>query len=227
VQAREEARHVHAFARYVSLRWGRPHAATPALTGLLDDMVRAQHVPTQVVGMQLVFEGMAMGLLSTLHRRTPDPLLQQLTQLVMVDEALHHRVGKTWIEHDLATTEPAVRNALEDWVLRCFRVLIENLNHPREKAELYADFGLDPSWVAGALREAFGTRERQQQVRDAHRVFHPLVSSLLQARLITQRTRHFYAVWFDLAALETEADLGSVGSAVLGGIARLEAINMA
>jgi hypothetical protein len=200
-QAQEEARHVHAFTRYIAARWQRPFRATPALSGLLEEMVEARHVPTKIVGMQLVVEGMAMGLLATLHRRTADPLLHRLTELVMADEAQHHRVGKTWVEDDLSAIDETSRHALEDWALRCFRVLVENMNHPKEKAELYADFGIEWEWAARALREAYGTQALRDQVRQAHRVFHPLVTSLLEAGLITRRTRHFYALWFDLDAL--------------------------
>lgn len=225
-QAKEEARHVHAFGRYIATRWQRPFPATPALTGLLKEMVLARHVPTQIVGMQIVVEGMAMGLLATLHQRTNDPLLRRLTQLVMVDEALHHRVGKTWVDGDLSGVDEATRATLEDWALRCFRVLIENINHPREKAPLYASFGLEWEWVTRALREAYGAAAQQAQVRNAHRIFHPLVASLLEAGLITRRTRHFYAVWFDLVSLESAvAEDVCLHGVVDDGMAQLEALN--
>ena len=43
-QAREEARHVLGFSRYVQARWGKPCACGPALADLLDELVAAPEV---------------------------------------------------------------------------------------------------------------------------------------------------------------------------------------
>src|SRR5574338_996325 len=55
-QAREEARHVTAFARYVQQRFGTPLRAGPTLAGLLGEVVLAPEVYKKLVGMQMLIE---------------------------------------------------------------------------------------------------------------------------------------------------------------------------
>ena len=60
-QAREEARHVTAFSRYIALRWGTPYPVGQGLGGLLVELVSAPEVYKKLVGMQMLVEGLAMG----------------------------------------------------------------------------------------------------------------------------------------------------------------------
>ena len=97
-QAREEARHVNGFARYIQKRWGGPIACGPTLANLMNEIVLAPEVYKKLVGMQMLIEGLAMGAFASLHSRTDDPLLRRVVQLVMSDEAFHHRFGKIWAD---------------------------------------------------------------------------------------------------------------------------------
>jgi hypothetical protein len=76
-QAREEARHVTAFSRYVQARWGTPLGVGPTLGNLLEELVLAPEVYKKLVGMQMLVEGLAMGV-----RRLPladrGPLLRRM-----------------------------------------------------------------------------------------------------------------------------------------------------
>src|ERR1044072_4885765 len=93
-QAREEARHVAAFGRSIAVRWGTPYPVGQLLGDFLSDIVRTPLVYKKLIGMQMLLEGLAMGAFANLHAYTRDPLLQRLVQLVMTDEAFHHKVGK-------------------------------------------------------------------------------------------------------------------------------------
>lgn len=224
-QAREEARHVTAFARYIAARWGRPFAASHSLCGLLSELVAARDVSKKIVGMQLLVEGLAMGIFSVLHRRSNDPVLRRLTQLILVDEAFHHNAGKIWSEAALPKMTPAERDDVEDWALSCFQTVVSNLLHPEQKQPIYEMFGLQWQWVRDALREAYADKTRRRELADANSVFHPLVRSLLHAGVITQRTRHFYAVWMNLQDLANEGDDSSNDAIVADGIDYLKQIN--
>ena len=103
-QAREEARHVAGFSKYVEKRWGTPLRCGPTLANLLDEVVRAPEVYKKLVGMQMLIEGLAMGAFATIHSQTRDPLLRRLVQLVMTDEAFHHKFGKIWAESRWTTS---------------------------------------------------------------------------------------------------------------------------
>jgi len=58
-------------------------------------------------------------------------------------------------------------------------------------------------------------------------VFRVLVKTLMHAGIVTERTRHVYAAWIDLADLEAEGD-AMVGDAIAAeGIEALRAVNSA
>src|SRR5262249_10710707 len=94
-QVREEARHVHAFTRYAQARFGG--AILPAgdtFRRLLLEIVTTPVLYKKIVGMQILIEGLAMGVFTTFYELACDPVLRRVCQLVMTDEAFHHRFGK-------------------------------------------------------------------------------------------------------------------------------------
>ena len=92
-QAREEARHVTAFARYIEVRWGEPLPIGQVLGDTLTELVTTDIVWKKLVGMQMLLEGLAMGAFANLHAHANDPVLRRLVQLTMTDEAFHHKFG--------------------------------------------------------------------------------------------------------------------------------------
>src|SRR4029077_10420633 len=100
-QTREEARHVAAFGRYVAVRWGTPYPVGDMLGAFLSDIVHTPLVYKKLVGMQILLEGLAMGAFANLHAQPNDHLLQRLVELVMPDEAFHHKFGKIWADRTL------------------------------------------------------------------------------------------------------------------------------
>jgi hypothetical protein len=90
-QTREEARHVTAFSAYIKARWGKPVQVGPALGNLLNELVSSPLVWKKIVGMQMLVEGLAMGAFATMFKEARDPLMRHLMQLVMTEEAFHHK----------------------------------------------------------------------------------------------------------------------------------------
>src|SRR4051794_19207558 len=97
-QTREEARHVTAFARYIRSRWGEPKPCGPVLKDLLVDIIASPEVYKKIIGMQMLVEGLAMGAFATYYQNLADPVGRKLMQLVMTDEAFHHKFGKIWAD---------------------------------------------------------------------------------------------------------------------------------
>ena len=93
-QAREEARHVTGFSYYMKSRWGTAYPVGEVLGDLLEDLIKTPVVYKKLVGMQMLLEGLAMGAFANLHKHSRDPVLCRLEQLVMTDEAFHHKFGK-------------------------------------------------------------------------------------------------------------------------------------
>jgi hypothetical protein len=224
-QAREEARHVSAFSRYVQARWGKPLAAGPTLAGLMNEVVAAPEVYKKLVGMQMLIEGLAMGAFATLHARTGDPLLRRLVQLVMTDEAFHHKFGKIWAERTVPKLDEEEHEQVEMWAAQCFQSLLFNLVNAEQKQAIYAQFGLDWQWVRGAVLEVFGDEDRRDNMRESTNIFRVLIKTLLKAGIITERTRHVYASWVDMEELRGEDDEVAGQAVADDGIAMLRDIN--
>ncbi len=206
-QVREEARHVHGFTRYLASRFGgQAFPVGDTIGSLLGELVSTQIVYRKIVGMQMLVEGLAMGAFTTLHKVARDPLLRRLCQLVMTDEAFHHKFGKIWARATVPGLSEAEHAAVEDWALECFNRLLFNLVNSEQKRLIYPRFGLEWQWVRAAVLEAFTDADRRAQLRDSTNVFRTLIKTLLAAGVITERTRAHYAAWVDMDELATEKD---------------------
>jgi len=68
-QAREEARHVAGFTRYIAARWGDPLPVGKTIETVLKDLVSTPEVYKKIVGMQMLVEGIAMGAFATFNAK--------------------------------------------------------------------------------------------------------------------------------------------------------------
>lgn len=224
-QAREEARHVTAFAQYVRARWGKPIPVGPALGGVLNELVTTPYAWKKIVGMQLLVEGLAMGAFATFYNRANDPVLVRLCQLAMTDEAFHHKFGKIWADRTIPKLDEAERNQIEDWAWEVFQTLLYNLASPEQKKSIYAAVGLDWQWVQSAFMEAMTNAHLRTQMQEAANIFRVLIKTLLKAGIITDRTRANYAAFVDMHELYNESDEMVGDSIAAAGIAHLKTIN--
>ncbi len=205
-QVREEARHVTAFSRYIQARWGTPIEAGRTLRELMVEIVEAPQVYKKLVGMQMLIEGLAMGAFATLHSRTNDPLLRRVVQLVMTDEAFHHRFGRIWANRTVPKLTEEEHVKVEDWAAHCFHRVFNNLVNAEQKQALYPQFGLDWQWVRSAVQEAFTDEDRRRLMRQSTNIFRVLIKTLANAGIITERTRPLYAAWVDMGELAREGE---------------------
>jgi hypothetical protein len=205
-QAREEARHVAGFSKYVEKRWGTPLRCGPTLATLLEEVVRAPEVYKKLVGMQMLIEGLAMGAFATIHSQARDPLLKKLVQLVMTDEAFHHKFGKIWADKTVPSLSEEEHEKVELWAAQCFQTLLFNLINAEQKQEIYTEFGLEWQWVRQAVMEAFGDEDRRASMTENTNIFRVLIKTLLKAGIITDRTRSLYGTWVDMDELKAEDD---------------------
>lgn len=226
-QAREEARHVTGFARYIAHRWDTAYPVGDSLGSLMEELVRAPEVYKKLVGMQMLIEGLAMGAFANLHRHTNDPVLKRLVQLVMTDEAFHHKFGKIWADRTIPKLSEEEHRIVEDWAAKCFETLLFNLTNIRQKRAIYPQFGLDWEWVRDSVREVYRDRDskRRNDLKDPTNIMRVLVKTLLNAGIITERTRPLYANWIDVDDLEREEGL-HIGEAIAAdGIEYLKELN--
>lgn len=166
-----------------------------------------------------------MGAFATLHKFAEDPLLRRTTQLVMTDEAFHHKFGKIWADKTIDRLAEDERMAVEDWAQQCFGALLYNLAGANQKRQVYERFGIDPEWAMGAMREAFTDERRREVMQRPSSIFRVLIKTLVKAGIITERTRATYAAWVDMEELKAEGDRMVGDDIAEEGIASLREIN--
>ncbi|MBT9473856.1 MAG: ferritin-like domain-containing protein [Pseudomonadota bacterium] len=225
-QTREEARHVTAFAKYIKARWGRPRPCGDVLKTLLVEIIEAPEVYKKIIGMQMLVEGLAMGAFAAGFQYNRDPLAKKLFQLVMTDEAFHHKFGKIWADRTIPKMTQAERDMVEDWAAHCFQSLLFNMGSPNQQAGVYADFGLDPDRVRAELVILIQNDERRRErLKSQTNIFRVLIKTLFNSGLITERTRAFYATYVDMDELKAEGDKMVGDDIAEEGIKYLQAIN--
>ncbi len=224
-QTREEARHVTGFAKYIQARWGKPLPVGKTLGDLLTDIVGARDVYKKIVGMQMLVEGLAMGAFATFYAKARDPLLVKLMQLVMTDEAFHHKFGKIWADRTIPKLSAEEQNIIEDWAAECFQTLLFNLVNPEQKQILYAEFGLHWEQVTAEMIEAISDEKRKEDMQEATNIFRVLIKTLLKAGIITDRTKAFYQTYVDMDELKNEGDRMVGDDIAEDGIRYLQKIN--
>jgi len=175
--------------------------------------------------MQMLVEGLAMGAFANGFRYNRDPLARKLFQLVMTDEAFHHKFGKIWADKTVPQLSEAERNIVEDWAAHCAQSLLFDRGSPDQQAALYEDFGLDPQRVIEDIMKRRAERDPSRRFKGETNIFRVLIKTLFNAGLITARTRPFYAMYVDMDELQAE------GSRMVGddiaeeGIRYLQTIN--
>ena len=224
-QTREEARHVTGFAAYIKARWGTPLPVGPTLEALLTDIVLAPEVYKKIVGMQMLVEGLAMGAFATLYQKSNDPLLVKLCQLVMTDEAFHHKFGKIWADRTIPKLSAEEHNIVEDWAAQCFQILLFNLINPEQMKAVYAEVGIEWQDAMAAIQEAFGDEHRREQMKESANIFRVLIKTLLNAGIITDRTRNFYGMYVDMDGLKAEGERMVGDDIAEEGIKFLQSVN--
>ncbi len=224
-QTREEARHVTAFAKYIKARWGRPVECSKVLQTLLVDIIGSPEVYKKIIGMQMLVEGLAMGAFATFYQKLNDPLGRKLMQLVMTDEAFHHKFGKIWADRTIPKLSPQEHEIIEDWAAHCFQVLLFNLVSPSEQRDLYEEFGLDPDRVLAEIQLLATDEARREDMKESTNIFRVLIKTLLNAGIITDRTRAFYGMYVDMDELKNEGDRMVGDDIAEEGIVYLQAIN--
>jgi hypothetical protein len=226
-QTREEARHVTAFAKYIQTRWGTPLPCGATLQNLLTEMVGAPEVYKKIVGMQMLVEGLAMGAFATLYQNSQDPLLVKLCQLVMTDEAFHHKFGKIWADRTIPKLSEEEKNLVEDWAAQCFQTLLFNLVNAEQMQVVYDSVGIDWQDARAAIMEAFGDEERREGMKQSANIFRVLIKTLVNAGIITERTKAFYGMYVDMDELKNEGTRMVGDDIAEEGIRYLQTINFA
>ena len=92
-QVIDEVRHVEVLAKFLQRKMGTLYPIDPTLKILLDMLLEAPTWKMKTLGMQTLFEGMAVGIFDTVAKATTNPLLRDIIRRVQIDESRHAAFG--------------------------------------------------------------------------------------------------------------------------------------
>jgi hypothetical protein len=122
-QVFDEARHVEAYNRYLSEKVELIYPPSAHLKQLLDTVLSDSRWDFKFLGMQILIEGVALGAFGLIHQTANEPLIKQITQMIMQDEARHVAFGVMSLKgfySDMAENELKDR---EEFVIESSRLL--------------------------------------------------------------------------------------------------------
>jgi hypothetical protein len=126
-QVFDEARHVEAYDRYLREKVELVYPITRPLKELLDMILTDKRWDFKFLGMQIMVEGLALGAFGMIHQTTNEPLIKQITQLIMQDEARHVAFGVLSLKDLYKEMSGAELRDREDFVILSSKLMYERL----------------------------------------------------------------------------------------------------
>ncbi len=206
-QVTDEARHVEALAKFLQRKVGTIYPVAPTLKILLDALLSAETARTKTLGMQCLFEGVAVGILDLLRKETHHPLLADLIRRVEQDEARHAAFGVLVMRRAVREADAEERRGMEDFAFGILEAL--NANQNLDMLHLLGPrYGMDPETVVRLNLQLPNFAELNSLM-----YVHTVIPNLLGLGLITERTESRYRelgimVGFDRAGREAGASGG-------------------
>jgi hypothetical protein len=206
-QVADEARHVEVFSKLLQRKLGAIYPIGPTLKVLLDLLLEAPTAQRKTLGMQTLFEGMAVGVMDLLRSQCRNALLADVLRRVEQDEARHAAFGVLTMRHVVREATPEMRAELEEWSFSILEAL--NANQQLDMLQLLGPkYGIDPEAVVRMTTALPNFAEVNSLV-----YMHTVVPNLRQLGLLTERTE---ARWRALGMLterrHLEALLRPLGS---------------
>ena len=155
-QTGDEARHLDVFSRYIR-RIGDIHPPSPPLRRVLDKIVNHRLWLAQMVGMQIVVEGMALATFLDMRASCTCPLLRDILGLILKDEARHVAFGKIALRRHIAEMDPDDRAELDAFTLDLVATFRNWGMEPEDlvnAACVMIDAGVDPTDMIAAVRQS-------------------------------------------------------------------------
>jgi hypothetical protein len=143
-QVFDEARHVEAYDRYLREKIELVYPITKPLKELLDLILLDSRWDFKFLGMQILVEGLALGAFGMIQQTSTEPLMKQITQLIMQDEARHVAFGVLSLRDAYKEMSESELRDREDFVILASRLMYdrivgqdvwERLGFPKEECE--------------------------------------------------------------------------------------------
>lgn len=185
-QVIDEVRHVEVFSKFLQRKMGVIHPIDPTLKVLLDKLLEAPTWKLKVLGMQTLFEGMAVGIMDLVQRGNHNPLIREMITRVHQDEARHAAFGILSMRRLVKESTREELNEMEDFAFN----ILETLNANQQLDMLHRfgpKYGLDPENVVQMMHGM-----EQWPLINSEPFMHTVMPNLKRLGLITERTEQKY-----------------------------------
>jgi hypothetical protein len=162
-QVVDEARHCETFAKLIQRKLGKIYPIEANLKFLLDKLLTAETWQKKCVGMQLLFESVAMGLFDQLQDAAINPLLRDVLYRITQDESRHAAFGVLSMRRALPALGREEHVQLEDFafeVIECFH----RGQLMGELRDLAPGWGIDPDNVAQMILADPSFQEKNSEI---------------------------------------------------------------
>lgn len=182
-QVMDEARHAEVFYRYLNEKLEHEYPLSDTTRGIFETILSESRWDLKYLGLQVILEGLAMGLFTRMYQGAQEPLLRELLRFVRQDEARHFAFGVLSLR-DFYNTEmtEAERTEREDFAFEVCRIM-RGRTYPKEAWET---MGLPIDDCLDAMREA--ASHSQAQLSSFTRV----TSALKTIGMLSPRMRPHY-----------------------------------
>lgn len=178
-QVFDEARHVEAYHRYLSEKVELVYPPSPHLKQLLDTVLGDSRWDFKFLGMQILIEGVALGAFGLIHQTAQEPLIKQITHMIMQDEARHVAFGVMSLRGTYDAMPASELADREDFIVESSRLLRDRFL----AQEVWATVGLPQ-------RECEEAANGSQMLQIFRRLlFSKIVPNVKRLGLLTPRVR--------------------------------------
>ena len=185
-QVIDEVRHVEVLSKFLQRKMGTLYPIDPTLKILLDMLLEAPTWKMKTLGMQTLFEGMAVGIFDTIATATTNALLKDIIRRVQIDESRHAAFGILSMRQVVRESSPEELQEMEDFAFAILEAL--NANQQLDMLRLLGPkYGLDPENV---VQSALAMPE--WPALDSEIFMHTVMPNLKRLNLITERTEPEY-----------------------------------
>ena len=185
-QVADEARHVEALSKFLQRKMGTIYPIGPTLKILLDELLRARTASRKTLGMQTLFEGMAVGIFDLLRTESRNPLLETMIRRIEHDESRHAAFGVLTMRRVVREADAAERAGMEDWAFGILEAL--NANQQIDMLQVLGPkYGVDPMNLTQATLAMPNWSELNSMP-----YMHTVIPNLKGLGLLTERTEAQY-----------------------------------
>ena len=122
-QVADEARHVEAYGRYLNEKLRHQYPISAPLQSLLEDIMSEKRWDITYLGMQIMVEGLALAAFVLGNIMFQDPIIKQITDYVMRDEARHVAFGVLSLQGVYSEMSAAELAEREEFIMQASQLM--------------------------------------------------------------------------------------------------------